>query len=662
VDPSFPGTVSINWIADEPWMAPTRANAVTDLRRAMAFNLVNARMQRIAEEPNPPFAGASIGCATTEQDGGDFVRRCVLTVRSGAKGLKVAIAAAEQALRQSAQFAPSAGEIDRNIRLYRGFLQSAATAADTQGTVEAANGIANAFSAREVSMHPKDYLDLWEEIGPKFTAEEFRTELGTLFGGEPALIFAQTNAPFDGGEAALMATLQDSRKRAVTAPAALEQVAFPYTDFGKPGVVANRTEISDLGVTQVTFKNGAQLNVRPSQEEKGVVRMSLRLEGGTLSFPPNKTHYDDAIEWILTQGGLRKLTADQLEGALSGDILGSGWGQGLTTFSFSGVAKPDTALKLAQTWAAYLTDAAFRPESLAAAKAQYARDLKGRRATAQSVLQWESSKTYRDGDPRFTYVSEAQANATTLAQVKALIAPALANSPLEMSVAGDITVDAAIDLAARTIGALKPRKAPRMGLLPAGSVRFPKAQTVNLTHDGRADQALVQFSWPLTDVYEDPRKIRASAIAYEVLETSLSLSLRDKGLTYSVSGGHGPGSAVKGDGWMSLNVDTKPQDLETVRALVFEAVKSIVDGTFSDDLLARARAPMVAAREADLKSNDFWLGVMAGSSAIPEQLTLVRSRVGDFKAITREEVIAAARAFFVEGKRVEIRVLPAAKP
>lgn len=662
VDPSFAGTATINWLAPEPFMPPTRANTVIALRRAMAFQMVNARLQRIAEAPNPPFSGASVGCSTTEQGDGAFARRCALTVRAGSKGLAPAMAAAEQALRQAVTFAPSAGDIDRNVRLYRGFLQSSAAAADTQSTPDTANAIADAFSDREVSMHPKDYLDLWEEIGPKFTADDYLKELQSLFGAEPGLIFAQTNTPFDGGETALIATYKNSRAVAVSEPTAFVQTAFPYTDFGKPSPIANRTEIADLGVTQVQFKNGARLNVRPSQEEKGIVQMALRLEGGTLSFPKNQKTFSNAIDWIVTQGGLGKLTADQLDGALSGEVLDQDWSTGLAGFTMSGTAKPDTAIKLAQTFTAFLTDPAFRPESLDAAKTQYARDLKGRRATAQSVLGWESSAIYRDGDIRFQYLTEDEAKAVSLASVKALVAPALAQSPLELSIAGDITVDAAIDIAARTIGALKPRRKPREGLLPAGTVRFPGPRVVDLTHDGRADQALLEFAWPVTDVFDGMRNVRAAALAHEVAKTSLSLALRDKGLTYSVGGRFSPSNQVKGDGSMTITIETKPGDADTGRAQVLETIKSVVDGTFSDDLLKRAREPMVSQREADLKSNAYWIGVMSSAQANPPSLTQVRSRVSDFKTITREEVVAAARQYFVDAKRIDIRVNPAAKP
>lgn len=662
VDPSFAGTASINWTANERWFAPTRENATVDLRRAMAFQMVNARLQRIAEEPNPPFAGANIGCSSTEQAAGEFLRRCALTVRSGAKGLNVAIAAAEQALRQSVNFVPSPGEIDRNVRLYRGFLQSAATAADTVPTTAAADAIAGNFANRDVAMHPKDYLSLWEEIGTKFTPEQYLNELKTLFGSEPSLIFAQTNAPVEGGEAALLATLTESQKVAVAAPPAFVQVEFPYTNFGKPGAVAAKTEITDLGVTQVRFKNGARLNVRPSQEEKGLVRMYLRLEGGTVSLPKDRKVYSGAIDWIVEQGGLGKLTADQLDGALSGDILARDWGGATNNYAMSGTAKPDTALKLAQTFAAFLTDPAYRPESLAAAKAQYARDLKSRRATAQSVIAWEGGAIYREGDLRFQVLPEAEANAASLEDVKALIDPVLKSSPLEMSIAGDITVDAAIDIAAQTIGALKPRRAPRTGLLPAGTLPGFKPQVVSLTHDGRPDQTLLEFAWPLPDGLDGLRRIRAGALAHQIAETSLSLALRDKGLTYSASGDYSPSTVIKGDGVMTLTVETKPQDVETVRAIVFDAVKSLTEGTFSDDLLKRAREPMVASREAALKSNAFWIGVMSASQAMPESLTQVRTRVSDFKTITREEIVAAAKEFFVDAKRLEIRVSPAAKP
>lgn len=660
-DPSFPGSASINWVAAEPFRPSNRANEVIDIRRGLAQSIVNARLQRMAETPNPPFAGASIGCGSTEQGDGGFVRRCALSVRASGKGLAFSMAAAEQALRQSVNFPPDAGEIDRAIRLWRGSLEAAATGADTVATPDMANSIAEYFGDRAVLMHPKDYLALWEGVGPKLSAGELHAELKSLFGGRASLIFAQTATLFPGGEKALVASYEQSRAVAVKAPDPFVQTKFTYENFGTPGVVARRTEAADLGVTQVEFKNGVRLNIRPSQEEKGIVRTQLRMEGGVLSYPSGRTPFSAAVSWILFQGGLGKLTSDQLDGALAGDVLDNDWSATNANFYMVSSVKSTATLRILQTYAAYLTDAAYRPESLDQVKTQYARNYKGRTSTADNLLAWEIGYILSD-DPRFKSLTPEETQPVTLADVKSLVAPALTESPLELTIAGDITVDVAIQAAARTLGALPARRALRTGLLPEGSLAFPaRAKTVRLYHQGRADQALVLLAWPASDTVTDPHKARAGALAQSVLDTALTVALRDKGLTYSTGGGFSPSDEVKGYGQMSVSVETKPETLESVRQIILDQIKAIVAGDFSDDLLKRAREPEVSAREADLKSNEFWVDALSDSQALPSRLNLIRSRVNDFKTISRDDIVAAARDIFNDARRVEVQVLPAVK-
>jgi zinc protease len=662
VDPSFPGTISVNWVTPEPWQPAGRADSISDMRRWMAQQIVNARMQRMAEKPDAPFASASIGCFASEQGDGVFARNCSLTVRAGAKGLMPSFAAAEQALRQSVNFAPDAGEIDRLVRLWRGILENDAAAADTADTTSTADQIADAIDSRTVRTHPKDYLALWEENGPKFTAQDYYQELQALYAGTPSLIFAQTPTALEGGEAALIAAFETSQKVAVAAAPPFVQQAFPYTDFGKPGKIAAKTEAADLGVTQVTFANGARLNIRPSDEEKDLVRMSLRVEGGIVSYPKGKRSFGSAISTLVLQGGLGKMTADDLDGALSGELQGWGWSTQVTDFAIGATLKSSAALKGMQTLTAYVSDPAFRTEALEQARTNYLRGLKGRYANAQSVYSWAAPAILADGDPRFDNMTEDEAKAATLASVKALIAPALAKSAIEFTVVGDITVEDAIAFGAQTLGALPKRRAMRTGLLPAPERRFPAAaKTIELTHEGRADQVLLALAWPTGDLISNPRKARAGAMAQALINTALGLALRDKGFTYSIGGGHSPSDTVKDNGTVTLTVDTKPENLDAVRTMVLEQVQKIAAGDFTDDLLLRAREPQVSRREADLKSNEYWLSTLSRSQAMPMTLEITRSRLPDFKSVTREEITAAAKDVYLDPRRIEIRIVPKPK-
>jgi predicted Zn-dependent peptidase len=70
----------------------------------------------------------------------------------------------------------------------------------------------------------------------------------------------------------------------------------------------------------------------------------------------------------------------------------------------------------------------------------------------------------------------------------------------------------------------------------------------------------------------------------------------------------------------------------------------------------RAREPNVTRREADLKSNEYWVQALSRAQAMPETLDNIRSRVPDFKTVTRDEITAAAKEIFLDPRRIEIRV------
>ena len=58
----------------------------------------------------------------------------------------------------------------------------------------------------------------------------------------------------------------------MSAPNAGEALVWPYESFGPTGVVAERNEIADLGVTAVRFVNGVRLSVKPTSFKSSEIR------------------------------------------------------------------------------------------------------------------------------------------------------------------------------------------------------------------------------------------------------------------------------------------------------------------------------------------------------------------------------------------------------
>ena len=79
-------------------------------------------------------------------------------------------------------------------------------------------------------------------------------------------------------------------------------------------------------------------------------------------------------------------------------------------------------------------------------------------------------------------------------------------------------------------------EAARLGELGARDVRYPaEGQSLTLTHDGRADQAIAQVAWPGPDYHSNPREARAFRLLREMVWTELLERLRAQGKAYTLA-------------------------------------------------------------------------------------------------------------------------------
>ena len=89
----------------------------------------------------------------------------------------------------------------------------------------------------------------------------------------------------ENAEKDLAALFEESRGKPVEAPVQRATQAFGYTDFGKPGTVISRKEVNDLGITQLVLSNQVRVNLKPTDFEKGKIRLLARIGSGKLTQP-----------------------------------------------------------------------------------------------------------------------------------------------------------------------------------------------------------------------------------------------------------------------------------------------------------------------------------------------------------------------------------------
>jgi zinc protease len=656
VEANLPEDVSVTWFKPPENLTDATAMRARSAQRSLAFAVVNRRLDRIARAANPPFVSAGVSRAETRYTSSSVS----LSVSARPGQWRTALAAAEQELRRALEHGFAQSEIDREIKGWRASYRDSAAKADTRRTPDLANQIAGEFEGRGVFTHPKDDVALFETYASGLTAAAAQQAMRELVQGQGPVVFVSSGQAIKGGDAAIAQAYEASVKVAVAPPTQQLAKSFPYSDFGPAGEVAERREAEDLGVTMLRFKNGVRLNVKQTPFEKDTVNVTVRFAGGYIHMPKNKIGLNWALPFGFMEGGLKRLTTDELEEALAGRIVSSDLDLDEESFEFDGRTNAEDLKLQMQLMAAYVTDPAYRPNGIARMQDAAENYLKQYSSSPGRVLSRETPSLVRSGDQRWAFPSLAQMKALKIGDVRATLAPALANAPIEITMVGDMTVDAAVAAVAPTFGALKPRADKFAEAKGARDVRFPKtARQLKFTHEGRSDQAVAYAAWPAPDFFSSPRRARTIALLREIMKVRLVDEFREaQGATYSPSVGSWHSGALPDFGYISANAETKPDLVDGFYKTLDGIVAELKSGSFSDDVVDRARAPILKSIETDRRGNGFWQSAIEDVQSEPRTIEALRTQLSDVQTITKAEIVAAANAYLDNARRIDIRVLP----
>jgi zinc protease len=653
-DPRLPETVTVSWIKPNGKVADSRALRREANLRAIAFTTMNRRLNRIARQTNAPFIGANI--EREEVTNAGIVASLGVSSRTGQ--WQSSMAAAEQELRRALQFGLSQAEVDREAAENRAPYQLAAANTDNRRNGALSTGLVEAFGARQVATDPRVDLAYYDADSKNVKAADVNAVLRSTFSGEGPLVFY--SGPTELSDDALRAAYQNSVATAVTAPIAGEEKKFTYTNFGTPGAVVEKRQILDLGTTAVRFANGVKLNIKSTNFESDKVGVTVRFRGGYLALARSKPGLGWALPFAFVEGGLGRLDKQELELTEPGRFAGVDLDLDEDAFNLNGQTVQGDLLLQMQILAAYTTDAAYRTDGLERLQAAGAELQQQLAASPTGVLSRELSAQLHDNDPRWVYPTPDQMRAITMADVRGAITQPLASAPIEITIVGQVKVDAAIDAVAKTFGALPARNANYSLPDTARDVHYPpKGKELSFAHTGRNDQAIATATWPAPDFYSSVRASRAESLLREMLEIRLTEEFRENlGATYVPFAQDWASSVIKGYGYLATGAETRPDQVEAFFKVVDGIEDELRDGKFSDDLVARARNPALTRLYAQRNTNAFWQAALSNIQTDDKAIATIRSLIPDVETIKRDEIVAAAKLIFDEKRRIDIRILP----
>ncbi len=656
VEPGAGFEINLDWMSAYDNSADTLATRRRDAVRGVAIGILNRRLARAAQQPDPPFqrASASRGSAMRSGEIAEF------SIAATPETWEKALMAAETLRRQAVEFGVLQNEVDETLTEGRTARETAVAGAGTRRSPQLAAALEGSAANNNVFTTPAQSLEIFNANLKDLKAAEVSAVLKDVFTGNGPVVFVSTPKPIDGGEAAVMAALSRAQAAPIAAAVAEADKAWPYTHFGNPGKETGRKVIDDLGVTFVTFANGVRLTVKPTSFTKDQILVNLRIGQGYKALPGDRFPPLWATSSFIS-GGLKDLNQDEIRRVFAGKVASASLGVGEDSVELGGATRgADLDLQM-QLLTAYMTAPGYRAEAFERMRTSYKTRLEQVNATPGSVFGQHIGQLIHGGDLRWRRPDKAEADATTLAQLQDLIQKQLSQGRIEVVIAGDVTVDQAVSAVAGTLGALPAR--PKAAAVPAKSlaVKFPAAKDspAPLTHAGRGDQAMAMIAWPTDDFFKDPQRARATRILEQIMRIRLTEQFRiAEGNTYSAGTDFEASETFPGYGYIAGRVETPPAKIERFFAESQKIADDIRENGVSADELERARKPRVEALTRAKETNGYWLSLLGGAQDDPRKLDAIRESISGIEKVTAADVKKSAEMYLSGDRAWKLKVLP----
>ncbi len=642
-----PSTTSISWVRPFDATPDSLARERNDLIELVGLAVINRRLQDAAAAADRKFTHAAVGRQNVEHS----ANLTTLMVQYPQGGWRDALVAADQIRRQAVEQGVQQAEVQRELRELHTYFESTAAGAATRETPRIAGDFLEALDHNDVFTSPAQDLQLADAIAKNVDAAAVNASLKQTFAGGGPLAFVSSPEPIEGGDAAVLTALKQAEEGKLASAVVAAAAVWPYTDFGAAGKVLEQRRVEDLDLTLVRFANGVRLNIKPTQYAADQIQVRVRVGNGKLDLPRDRS----TVIWAanggaVIQGGLGKLDYPSLQQALTGKVVGTGFQLDDDALLFSGQTRPQDLNLQLQVLTAYIADPGWRPEAFAQVQSTLLPMLGQITSNPMELFQSHISGLLHGGDPRWAFPTSEAVKSGQAPELKALLAPALANGAIEVTIVGDVTVPKAIAAVAATLAALPTRSGVKIEGA-RGEVHFPAATPTPavLADKGGADQGVVAMAWPTTDAFADFKADAARSLLAEIMEQRLFVVLRQRaGNSYTPQVIAQSSTTFPGFGVLLAFADTPPSKAAGFFSELGTIAADLRAKPPSEDELARARNPAVANQLQAQQSNGYWVNALGAAQSVPAFVEKARQALPDLQAVTAADVQAAARTYLTE--------------
>jgi zinc protease len=649
-----------------------------DLALSIAEAAMNERLQDIARAPESKFTRANVSSG----DEARAIHTAEIAASARPENWSATLDAIALELQRARAFGFSARELDD---VKKDLLAGAERAASTEGTTPASGLIRRmngSVSSGEPMMSPTQRLELLKKLLPEITAdmakskfaEEYDLKNAAFIAVLPSTASVPTEADLlKKGLAALAVKPEPRKDDEITK--ATELMAVKPT----PGKVVEGSEHQTSKVWTGWLSNNVRVNYKFMDTRKDEVSVQISLIGGELLETAQDRGITRAAELAWTRPATAHLSSTDIRELMTGKKIsvrggggfggmgrggrrgggGGGGGGDAISLSISGSpAELETGFQLAYL---LLTE----PKIESATFTQYQTNTRqmlqesfrspmmvGMRATQGAI--------YPDDDVRVHPLTVEQLDKLSLDAAQTWLEKLIKESPIEVTIVGDVPREQVMDLVTQYIGALPLRtKVDPHDFADLRKLHRPAGpRLVEKTVDTPTNQAFVYSGFYGAD--ESARDdVRALSMAARILSTRMVKEVREDGqLVYSIGASSTPARTYPGFGVFSAAAPTDPEKAPALVAKLASMYEKFAADGPTDEEMEVARKQFANTYEEQLKEPGFWSGRLNQLEFRGVTLDELMSEPQSYQQLTAKQVKDTFAKYYSKENSIVVVVKP----
>ncbi len=632
-----------------------------DLLIMLANDMLTQRLEKLALEPD---AGFSRGYAWYESGYESYIlfQTGLRTLPAHwQKGLQVAVTELRRAIQYG--FLPQE-LIEAKARITRRF-EAAVEAVPTRHSSEITDGVMRAIAEKRVYSSPEYDLRMLREMLQEATLERVNEVFEKGWSAAGLRAFLSGNLPADVNDEVLAAEWQRLLDEEVMPPQDLETAEFAYQKFGETGSVSEKQTVEDLDLSLWQLSNGIRVNFKSTDFENDRIRIQVRVEGGGLTMPQDKPGLQMFAEMVMLDGGLGKHSAHDLRRMFSGRMVNVQFSVDGDAFVFSAMTSPEDLHTQLQLLTAWLTDPGFRPEGLRRLQEDLPVRYSRIEQTPEGNWKFYENRWLFQPDERLYMAEREQVEQRTMEDLRAWIQPALNAGYVEVAVVGDVQAQELEASLLDTLGALPVRDAkPTAVDSPLRLIEFRQpASKYEKKFVSEFPRALSVVVWPTVDFWQIEER-RQLQVLSEIFRDRLRVRLRaEMGDVYSPFSYSFSDETFKGYGVLVGGSLAGRDIADSLADIVRDTAQKLAAGEIDEDMLERARQPILRQIRDSRRNNQYWLmNVLSRAQSRPIMLEQARTITQSYEGYSVENIRQVAARYLQPDRSFLMVFTPQSEP